>query len=201
MKSFFSWSWWMDSNCCWEAFWQGFGFIWETEWTNWRVIWGTTDLSYWPLLGKGTGPKFGKLSRFFLDVFSPNCSKRLIFFVYVHKILQLVLRFANRFFLPLWNRDNIANVQVSIFSLLFIVNFYFQYLLFQWMNQCPKILLEWLRGGMDTYNTIAIPWLSCLYGTSNWYAEILGLEHCAYRLIEDNSYFMGLGWVYICCFS
>lgn len=26
---------------------------------------------------------------------------------------QLVLRFANRFFLPLWNRDNIANVQVS----------------------------------------------------------------------------------------
>jgi glucose-6-phosphate 1-dehydrogenase len=26
--------------------------------------------------------------------------------------LQLVLRFANRLFLPLWNRDNIANVQV-----------------------------------------------------------------------------------------
>ncbi|KAE9449090.1 hypothetical protein C3L33_19012, partial [Rhododendron williamsianum] len=40
----------------------------------------------------------------------------------------LVLRFANRFFMPLWNRDNIDNVQVSIFSLLFIVNFYFQYL-------------------------------------------------------------------------
>ena len=29
---------------------------------------------------------------------------------------QLVLRFANRLFLPLWNRDNIANVQVMIFS-------------------------------------------------------------------------------------
>lgn len=28
--------------------------------------------------------------------------------------LQLVLRFANRFFLPLWNRDNIDNVQVRI---------------------------------------------------------------------------------------
>jgi len=28
----------------------------------------------------------------------------------------LVLRFANRLFLPLWNRDNIANVQVMIFS-------------------------------------------------------------------------------------
>lgn len=27
---------------------------------------------------------------------------------------QLVLRFANRFFLPLWNRDNIDNVQVRI---------------------------------------------------------------------------------------
>nr|CAB3450273.1 unnamed protein product [Digitaria exilis] len=28
----------------------------------------------------------------------------------------LVLRFANRLFLPLWNRDNIANVQVRLFS-------------------------------------------------------------------------------------
>jgi len=27
-------------------------------------------------------------------------------------LLQLVLRFANRFFLPLWNRDNIDNIQV-----------------------------------------------------------------------------------------
>lgn len=27
--------------------------------------------------------------------------------------MQLVLRFANRFFLPLWNRDNIDNVQVA----------------------------------------------------------------------------------------
>lgn len=31
--------------------------------------------------------------------------------------MQLVLRFANRMFLPLWNRDNIANVQVSCFCL------------------------------------------------------------------------------------
>lgn len=31
------------------------------------------------------------------------------------KNMQLVLRFANRFFLPLWNRDNIDNVQVRFF--------------------------------------------------------------------------------------
>lgn len=30
---------------------------------------------------------------------------------------QLVLRFANRFFVPLWNRDNIDNVQVRNFLL------------------------------------------------------------------------------------
>ena len=35
-------------------------------------------------------------------------------FSYCHicQYLQLVLRFSNRLFLPLWNRDNIANVQV-----------------------------------------------------------------------------------------
>ena len=27
-------------------------------------------------------------------------------------LLQLVMRFANRFFVPIWNRDNIDNVQV-----------------------------------------------------------------------------------------
>jgi hypothetical protein len=27
--------------------------------------------------------------------------------------MQLVMRFANRFFVPLWNRDNIANIQVN----------------------------------------------------------------------------------------
>jgi glucose-6-phosphate 1-dehydrogenase len=26
--------------------------------------------------------------------------------------MQLVMRFANRFFVPLWNRDNIANIQI-----------------------------------------------------------------------------------------
>lgn len=161
MKYLFSWSWWMDSNCCREAFWQGFGFIWETEWTNWRVIWGTTNLSYWPLLGKGTGPKFGKFPSFFFDIFS-KLFKEADLFVYVYIILQLVLRFANRFFLPLWNRDNIANVQVSIFSLLFIV-FYFQYWsLFQLVN-----LAEMVKGRYGAYYTIAILWLSCLYGTSN----------------------------------
>lgn len=35
---------------------------------------------------------------------------------------QLVLRFANRFFLPLWNRDNIDNVQVRIHGSLLYVN-------------------------------------------------------------------------------
>jgi len=30
-------------------------------------------------------------------------------------MLQLVLRFANRLFLPLWNRDNIDNIQVRCF--------------------------------------------------------------------------------------
>ena len=44
-----------------------------------------------------------------------------LFFLYVTVshitvFFQLVLRFANRLFLPLWNRDNIANVQVMIFS-------------------------------------------------------------------------------------
>ena len=35
--------------------------------------------------------------------------------MFLHDLnFQLVLRFANRFFLPLWNRDNIANVQVRI---------------------------------------------------------------------------------------
>ena len=33
--------------------------------------------------------------------------------------MQLVLRFANRMFLPLWNRDNIDNVQVRF--LIFVV--------------------------------------------------------------------------------
>lgn len=34
---------------------------------------------------------------------------------------QLVMRFANRFFVPLWNRDNIANVQVrAALSFLFV---------------------------------------------------------------------------------
>lgn len=42
---------------------------------------------------------------------------KCIFYSISGKILQLVLRFANRFFLPLWNRDNIDNVQVGSLSL------------------------------------------------------------------------------------
>lgn len=33
----------------------------------------------------------------------------------INIMLQLVLRFANRLFLPLWNRDNIDNIQVRCF--------------------------------------------------------------------------------------
>lgn len=99
---------------------------------------------------------------FFLGNIFSKLFKAADFFV-LFLILQLVLRFANRFFLPLWNRDNIDNVQVSIFSLPFIVRFYCQYLLlFRWMNQWPKILLKWRRGAMKTCYTTAIPCLSCI---------------------------------------
>ena len=76
---FFSWSWWMDSNCCWEAIWQRLGLGRATEFPDWGVVWWTTNLSYWSLFGKGIGPEPGNecVNRcfVFLDFFS--CSAHI----------------------------------------------------------------------------------------------------------------------------
>lgn len=83
-----------------------------------------------------------------------------------HKILQLVLRFANRLFLPLWNRDNIANVQVGCLCL----NTETLQLVFQWLKIntslvfFPQIVFredfgtEGRGGYFDQYGYVAV-WL------------------------------------------
>lgn len=109
-----SWSWWMDPDCCGETFWQGLGLSREAKFTDWRIVWWTTNLPYRSLPGERIGSKFGNVHiNKSLFVVSGFWNAALCIFLYDLN-LQLVLRFANRFFMPLWNRDNIDNVQVRI---------------------------------------------------------------------------------------
>jgi hypothetical protein len=56
--------------------------------------------------------------------------------------MQLVLRFANRFFLPLWNRDNIDNVQVRVLSLIMFESY------------SPKVRLYKYKTGDKVWGTL-----------------------------------------------
>lgn len=76
--------------------------------------------------------------------------------------LQLVLRFANRLFLPLWNRDNIANVQVrslprwlqQFISLYIMVGCY--KLIPHLLSVCLK---NWIKLMSESWNFL---WLLCI---------------------------------------
>lgn len=56
---YFSTSWWLDSDCCWETIWQGSEIFRGTQCSTWRTFWWTSNLSYWSLPWKGIGSELG----------------------------------------------------------------------------------------------------------------------------------------------
>lgn len=64
----------MDSYCCWEAFWKGFGISWGIELPDRRVIWRTTDLSNRSLSGKRIGAELGNTCHFNSLMLSKLCN-------------------------------------------------------------------------------------------------------------------------------